>query len=156
MRAPGLYSTPVVAPRDRASIAVQSKVAARNEDYATIIRKLTFGRAPAAHCAADEADDGAGSPTAADAAPPVATLEDLSVHGSDAAEGSGHARRRRGETSSVVYRAAHAVVWLGDFNYRIDLERCVSGVCSAFLLADRAPLDRSVACTALLVIFSLL
>ena len=32
MRAPGLYSTPVVAPRDRASIAVQSKVAARNED----------------------------------------------------------------------------------------------------------------------------
>lgn len=122
---------------------MQSKVAARNEDYATIIRKITFGRAPAAHCAADCADpaDGTGSPTAAAAEPPVAMLDDLSVHGgSEVGEGSVHAaRRRRGETSSVVYRAAHAVVWMGDFNYRIDLERC------AALLLSTLELQRVIA-----------
>jgi endonuclease/exonuclease/phosphatase family metal-dependent hydrolase len=35
--------------------------------------------------------------------------------------------RGRAEASSVAYRSAQAVVWMGDFNYRIDLDRC--GIC---------------------------
>jgi hypothetical protein len=105
---------------------MQNKVTARNEDYATIIKKLQFGRQGASVAAADAESP---SPRAGDATAAFnrsAMLQDDSSFVEMVEETTAAMQQMckgRVETSSVAYRSAQAVVWMGDFNYRIDLER---------------------------------
>jgi hypothetical protein len=107
-------------------------VAARNEDYASIIRRLQFGQKRSSVAAADaespspHAVDGTQKHVerlsiTADESSFVDTLEETTATMQQMSRG-------RAEASSVAYRSAQAVVWMGDFNYRIDLDRC--GSCS--------------------------
>lgn len=119
---------------------MQDKVSQRNEDYRTVVRKLQFHRqaaAPAAAPAASAALEPSPSPS------PVGSTHVSSQHrlpsmdassmstsfsalpGDDASVGGGGAGVAGLDVPrySVAYRAAHAVVWLGDFNYRLDIDR---------------------------------
>jgi hypothetical protein len=115
---------------------MQEKVTARNEDYAAIVRKLQFGKSAAALTVSE----GSSSPPAATSGrrpSPSASFNTVAMSSAASALDDGVAitsqdtcaaiaamARAKAELSSVAYRSAHATVWMGDFNYRIDMERC--------------------------------
>jgi hypothetical protein len=107
---------------------VQSRVASRNDDYATVIRKLNFGKAASALTVGDTAaSPNRPSPSASalqHSLPSTGLADSDVISTADTASTIAAATRAKAELSSVAYRSARATVWMGDFNYRIDLERC--------------------------------
>lgn len=92
----------------------QDKVEARNADYVKIARCLYFGDGGGGADAA-----GSSQPAAVAAAATAAGLlqHTAPVNGSSATTGSSSAADDEGTTG---LRDAEAVIWLGDFNYRVD------------------------------------
>jgi hypothetical protein len=100
----------------------------RNADYATILRKLAFKYQPSQHSFGLDDEEPAPSESASDRNASVAPSdisEPCPAGPSDmTADTMQLTAKIRSDAASMAFHHADLIIWMGDFNYRIDLDRC--------------------------------